>query len=156
MDKGTLSILGITVVAVGIVFAVAISDSSKEASILPRDKCVQHTGLGMHIHPELEIYLDGEKVAIAENIGVTPACMRSLHTHDDTGKIHVEYSKKIDFQLGDFFAVWSMPFSQSEILDKKVGDTHKITMTVDGVASEEFEKLVLKDGQKIVIRYEAK
>ncbi|HEY1074322.1 MAG TPA: hypothetical protein VGE59_01310 [Patescibacteria group bacterium] len=156
MDKGILSIIGVTIIAVGIVFAVAVNDSSKEASIAPRDKCVEHAGLGMHIHPELEIRLEGQTVALPANIGVTSSCMHPLHTHDDSGKVHVEYPQKRDFQLGDFFAVWNQPFSKSEILDKKVDETHTLTVTVDGALNEEYEKLVLKDGQKIVIDYHAK
>jgi hypothetical protein len=152
MDKPTLSIVGITAVVLVIIMLIATSQSKNAPE--PRDTCIEHTRLDMHIHPNLEIFDVANKVAIPSEIGVTPGCMKAMHTHDDTGKLHVEYTEPHDFVLGDFFAVWGQTFSKEQIMDKKADDKHKITMTVDGKPSEDFENLILKDEQKIVIRYE--
>ena len=116
-----------------------------------REACMQHTGLGMHIHPEIEILVEGEKQTIPANIGITDACMKAIHTHDSTGKLHIEYTQTFDFLLEDFFAVWGKPFSKEQLLDYQIDENDKVVMTVNGEPSEDFEKLVLKDAQKIVI-----
>jgi hypothetical protein len=155
MDKGYIAIAGLTLVVLGVMFAVANSSTKNMASILPRDHCVEHgSGLGMHIHPVLSITIDGKPVVIPAQVGITASCMKALHTHDETGTIHIEYTEPHDFMLEDFFANWGQPFSKDQILDKKVDDTHTLTMMVDGKPSTDFEKLILKDEQVIEIRYE--
>jgi len=110
----------------------------------------------MHIHPQLEIYLEDEPVLIPANIGITEGCMKSVHTHDLSGKIHLEYPYEYRFELKDFFANWGQPFSQDQILDRRVDAEHVLTMTVDGQPSQAFEDLILRENQQVVIRYEKK
>lgn len=116
--------------------------------------CDPEMAQGFHIHPTLEIIVNGEPISIPADIGVGPTCMTVLHTHTPDGIIHVESPEKRDFDLSDFFAVWEQPFSKDEILDHKADSTHRIRVTVDGVEVESYEKTVLKDGEHIVISYE--
>jgi hypothetical protein len=100
-----------------------------------------------HIHPELEIFVNGAKQEVPANIGITFSCMHPLHTHDTAGTIHVESPEERDFTLADFFAVWERPFSRTELLDCK----GTVTMTVDGKEDISYENLVFKDKQKIAL-----
>ena len=46
-----------------------------------------------HYHATLRIFIDGSEVSIASNIGIDDSeCdgMRGIHTHDETGKLHIE------------------------------------------------------------------
>lgn len=97
-----------------------------------------------HIHPVLRILVDGREVPIPANIGLSQTCHRILHTHDATGTIHVEPNFYKEYTLGDFFSVWGEPFFR---------EGYEIKMTVDGKPTEEYENLVLLDGQKIIIEY---
>jgi hypothetical protein len=106
-----------------------------------------------HIHPVLKIIADGKPIPVPKNIGIAFRCEKAVHTHDETGTIHVEPNVYVPFSLGDFFDVWEKPFNRDQILDFKRDGNHEIVMTVDGSASEEFEKLMLKDKQQIVIEY---
>ncbi|TAK03802.1 hypothetical protein EPO34_01410 [Patescibacteria group bacterium] len=116
--------------------------------------CVTHgSAISYHVHPELAILVDGERVELPADIGVDASCMRALHTHDATGKIHIEYPTEQPFTLGDFFAVWGKPFSATQILDKVADDSHAVTMTVNGKPSTKFENLVMRDHDVIVIEY---
>jgi len=66
-----------------------------------------HENLGQHIHPDLFITMDGEASPVPANIGINPVCMAELHTHDATGKIHIEtVSPAKEMTLGQFFNVW--------------------------------------------------
>ena len=133
----------------------AVSEEGEEFIGAARDLCVNHgAGISMHIHPLLEIYIEDEQVFVPPNIGIDAQCMRALHTHEGTGKIHVEYPEPYEFTLGDFFAVWRQPFNKDQIFDYVPGDTHQIRMTVDGVENTDYEDLVLEDLQQIVIYYE--
>ena len=59
--------------------------------------CTTDMATEFHIHSILKIVINGENQAIPANIGVSPNCMMSLHTHDDNGTIHVESPEKRDF-----------------------------------------------------------
>lgn len=109
-----------------------------------------------HIHPHLEIVINGIQQKIPSEIGITNGCMHPLHTHDASGTIHVESPEKKDFTLADFFAVWNQPFSKNEILGYKADATHEIVVTVDGRQNSEFENLILQDLQQIKIEYKQK
>ncbi len=116
----------------------------------------------LHQHVELEIYHNGVPVEIPTNIGIDPQlwsdhsldeyadmeAMSPIHTHDGTGLIHLEMSKWHPFELGDLFKVWGQPFSSTQVLSY----SGPVTMTVNGEPNEEFEDLLLQDGQFIVIR----
>jgi len=119
-------------------------------------ECINHVNLSLHIHPHLEIVVNGEKQIIPANIGVTPSCMRPVHTHDQTGTLHIEWKRPRDFVLGEFFKVWGKTFNQNKILDYAVDENHELIVTVNGNRSEQYENLTMKDGDRIVIIYQEK
>jgi hypothetical protein len=104
-----------------------------------------HTNANLHIHMNLSIVVDGKDEEIPANTGIVDSCMAEVHTHDTTGKIHVE---SIDsgktFTLGQFLQVLDKPI-------ERPGFT--LEMKVNGVVSQELDKLVLVDGQKISLTY---
>ena len=116
--------------------------------------CTTEAAAQYHYHMTLSVYLNGEKQTIPANTGVKSTCMNPIHTHDATGLVHVESPVERDFTLGDFFAVWDEPLSSTQLLNKTADATHRVRMTVNGQASTEFENLVLKDDQEIIIYYE--
>ncbi len=140
--------------------------SSRELALL----CDPQEHVVMHIHPQLSIILDGQPQAIPAGIGIEglsgdstheqasnqASCLHFLHTHDDTGKLHVESPLQTDYKLSDFFAVWGKDFSMDKILDKRVDETHRIRLMVNGQENTEFENLSLKDNDRIEILYEVK
>lgn len=109
-----------------------------------------------HIHPHLDIIIDGQKQIIPANVGITPGCLHPVHTHDDTGIIHVESPEKRDFTLADFFAVWDKPFNKDQILDYSVDNSHIIKEKVDGKEVRGYENTPLYDNEQIIISYEKK
>jgi len=160
--KKILLPLGLLILGVGLVL-VFRSPSAQPTELLETTRTTREVALacdkemagGFHIHPILEIVVNGEPVPVPENIGIRETCMTVLHTHTPDGVIHVESPEKRDFTLADFFAVWEKPFTKNEILSYRADQNHKITVTVDGVEVDTFENTILKDGQRIVIRYEA-
>ena len=100
-----------------------------------------------HWHPELTIYVKGEKQEIPQGIGLTPS-HKPIHTHDDLPVIHMEFSgaaRKDEVTLGQFFKNWGKDFYS-------FGST--VTMTVNGEENTELENYQMKHGDKIELRYE--
>jgi len=84
--------------------------TNRELALLCDDEMAD----GFHIHPVLEIVVNGERVSIPPNIGIQKTCMTALHTHTPDGLIHVESPEKRDFTLADFFAVWNQPSARRQ------------------------------------------
>ncbi|HEY4522187.1 MAG TPA: hypothetical protein VJH91_00940 [Candidatus Paceibacterota bacterium] len=102
---------------------------------------------GLHWHPELTIYVKGEKLEIPQNIGIG-AVHQPMHTHDDLPIIHLEFSgvvKKQDLTLGQFFKNWGRDM-------RSFGKSMR--MTVNGVENTEYERYIMKDKDKIELHYD--
>ena len=115
--------------------------SSNNPSVISRS--------GIHWHPELVIYVKGEKIEIPKGVGLA-GVHNSIHTHEDLPIIHLEFNglvKEDDVKLGHFFTVWGKNFMEFG---------SQVTMTVNGQENTEFENYHMRDGDKIELRYESK
>jgi hypothetical protein len=132
----------------GIVWLASKSPSPSEEDILARG--------GLHWHPELSIYIKGERQDIPANIGLG-VTHNPIHTHDDTGIIHLEFSgivKKNDTRLAKFFEVWGKRFDNSCIFTYCTGEEGTLRMRVNDEENTEFGQYLMQDGDKIEIRFE--
>jgi hypothetical protein len=73
-----------------------------------------------HVHIHLSIFLDGVALAVPAEIGIVPQqpsgeCFYSIHTHDLSGKIHVEAAAPGTFTLGQLFAIWGQPLETDNV-----------------------------------------
>jgi hypothetical protein len=118
--------------------------------------CLTTHDVAMHFHPYLTILIDGEEYLIPENTGIyTETCpegMHMTHTHDASGKIHVEGHTVEEVPLEVFFDVWGKHFDETGIMEYRDGT---VEMTVDGQISTDYQNHILADGQNIVISYTA-
>lgn len=111
---------------------------------------------GLHWHPELAIYIKGQKQEIPADIGIG-AIHKPIHTHDSTGTIHMEMEglvTKEDSKLSKFFEIWDKTFNSSCILEFCNGSEGTVKMTVNGQENKDYENYLMKDKDKIEIRYE--
>ncbi len=113
----------------------------------------EHKNLALHIHPFLEIEILGQKFTVPANIGISAKGMRVIHTHDATGKLHIESPYPHQFYLDDFFAIWGKNLNSSCIFDYCEDKSHELTFYVNGVKNEQREGIPLKDGDEIKIVY---
>lgn len=115
--------------------------------LIPESDIISRTGF--HWHPELTIYVKGERQEIPPNIGIG-SVHQSIHTHDDSsqGVIHMEFQglvRKQDTTLGKFFKSWGK--------DMRSFGTN-IKMTINEQENSEYENYVMQDKDKIELRYE--
>ena len=117
-------------------------------------ECLTTHDVAMHLHPYLTILIDGEEYPIPEESGIDtetcPQAMHMTHTHDATGKLHVEGHTVEEVPLEVFFDVWGKHFDETGIMEYRDGT---VEMTVNGEVNTEYQNLILEDGQNIVISY---
>lgn len=129
--------------------------------------------IGDHIHPYLEIFVNGQEVPIPANIGLSTTAEFSPHTHDATGKLHIGEGLPAGIDqtqryvtLKDFFDVWrttnvgdatknnpNANFDSTHLLGNTADSTHGVFMTVNGVPNTEYENYIPEDGDRIVLSY---
>ncbi len=150
------------VIGLGLYLVVAPSFSS------PPYPCIAAQNYYIHIHPYLQIWVDGKNVSIPANIGITLSggCLEPIHTHDTSGILHLELSQaeaNKNWTLGDFFSIWkftcglqpaqcpsvngtsrTVVFDQSNILGFTADSSHKVTLMVNGVPSSAGASLNLE------------
>jgi len=137
--KALLWIVGIVLILSGSGWYVA---KSGILAYKPRNLCVQHGRVGMHIHPHLKISIKGEEMQIPTNIGVNSSCMSPIHTHDGSGTLHLEFPSKQNVPLGDFFKIWEKEF-----------DWTKAKMMVNEKENMELQNYMMQDGDQIELLF---
>jgi len=129
----------------------ATTRSSREIALA----CEPEMGV-FHIHPLLEVIVDGTQIEMPANIGVRPTCMTALHTHTADGVLHVEAPEVRDFTLGDFFAVWNQPLNKTQLSEYVTEKSHSLEVKVNDEYVTTGENTILADGDRIQAVYTQK
>jgi len=112
------SIIGVVALAVaGLVYlVVAQSQTPANAaySVVDNISCQSTEQGGTHIHAHVTMYVNGTKTPIPANVGIAPdsSCLYWLHTHDDSGVIHIEAPEGVSATFGNFLDIWGQRFQQ--------------------------------------------
>lgn len=116
-------------------------------------KCVTHTDFSKtHTHAMLSINQDGRKIKVPANLGITSSCMHPLHTHDETGLIHMEYGRAMKYTLGDFFDLMGVVLNDTQIGALRTQDGYVISVEKNRKPiTSSYRNILLKDHDKIVI-----
>ena len=113
-------------------------------------------GQVLHIHQHLDLFAEGRRVTVPANVGIDPsgAFLSALHTHDDTGIMHVESPTAVQFTLGQFFAVWGVRLDARCIGGLCARGARRLRAWVDGkpVAADPT-RIILAEHQEIVLAY---
>jgi len=110
-------------------------------------------GLTIHTHQHLDIYVNGSHVVVPSGIGIDPGgrFLVPLHTHDDSGVIHVESGVRREYTLGEFFGVWGVRFTR-RCLGSYCAPAHPYRVYVGGQrVHTDPTKLPLLQHQEIAI-----
>ena len=74
-----------------------------------------------HVHTHLSIALSGGLLTVPANLGILPAsgtfggCAYQIHTHDGSGRLHIESPVPVNYMLGSFFRIWGQPLTTSNV-----------------------------------------
>jgi len=120
-------------------------------------KCDTGEQLAVHYHAHLTVMYRGQPASIPANTGIPSggSCLYWMHTHDDSGVIHIEApvgQAKRQFTLGDFFAVWGQPLSRTQVATLQVGSGNQLKVWVNGTPyTGDPSKIILKSHEQIVL-----
>lgn len=93
--------------------------------------CQTSEQLLFHIHAHLAVFVDGQGRLVPYGIGigmpwrlertvdglfvVGGSCFSWLHTHDESGIVHIESPVRRIFTLGNFFDIWGQPLGPAQV-----------------------------------------
>jgi sulfur carrier protein ThiS len=111
----------------------------------------------LHIHPHLDVLVNGNPVTLPANIGISQQLykdrslaqygamsgMAPLHTHDDSGTVHVESTVVRNYTLGEFLNIWGKDLG---------GGSKTVKVSVDGNPIPDYRNHILRDGEKISLQ----
>jgi hypothetical protein len=111
--------------------------------------------LTYHVHQHLDIWVNGKKQQVPAFIGIDDGSfITELHTHDNSGIIHVEAGKEFPYTLGQFFGVWGLRLSKTCIGAYCATTTTPFKVYLDGKPyTGDPNDLVLKNHEEIAIVY---
>jgi hypothetical protein len=113
-------------------------------------------GTTMHEHADVEIFVHGSKEPVPKDIGIdaSKGTIQSIHTHDDTGLVHLESSRSREFTLGEFFDVWGVRFTPSCLGAYCNEGNNRLQVFVDGEeVTGNMQDVQLDDQTVIVVTY---
>jgi hypothetical protein len=122
---------GAPVVAVNARSAAAQSGAGSPLADINGISCDALESTIVHIHVHLAIFVNGDEQQIPFGIGIGQpwqvsdsdegpfvddgSCFYWIHTHTEDGIIHIESPVRRRFTLGDFFAIWQMSLSATQV-----------------------------------------
>ena len=122
-----------------------------------------------HIHAQLNLFANGERIEIPDELGVEATGIISpIHTHDPDNRLHlhnVNGEALDDFlTLGDFFDTWRTNaglagnnpdaiFSANQLMTHEVDDEHALKMFVNGQEVTDFQEYKIHEGDHITVVY---
>jgi len=115
--------------------------------------------LQVHYHAHLDINVDGNAVVVPQYLGFVAqgnnvVGLAPLHTHDNTGIIHIENSVPATFYLGQLFIEWGVKFTPTCLGPYCSGNGKELAVFVNGQRySGDPTQLILKAHQEIAIEY---
>jgi len=107
----------------------------------------------VHWHAHVRILDGADELIIPADVGLYPDRPESpVHTHDDSGVLHVE-AQSLDelppHTLSFFFSVWGQPLTASCVADVCTDSARQLRFYVNGVERLDWLSYDLADGDEI-------
>ncbi len=163
VSKKLMIVIGIgvliaLVVGIGVYSVIRPITSSASSPTIDGIQCNTMEQANFHIHAHLDIFINGKHYIVPSQIGIKPddRCLYWLHTHDNSGIIHVESPERRDFTLGQFFDIWNKTFNNRGIFNYTAsGDNNTLSVYVDGhkVNGMNYRDIKLNAHDEIAIVY---
>lgn len=108
-----------------------------------------------HVHAQIKIFVNGKEQKVPNNIGIDQGkgFLSSLHSHDEKGIIHMEAVEKYPFELGQFFTVWGVKFTPTQLGAFRVGPGLVLETYLNGKKVPNGPKTVMKQSDRIVVGF---
>ncbi len=121
-------------------------------------QCDKMEHIVFHNHTKLVVKIQNKTQNIPGGLGIIPNnCIFWLHTHDESGIIHIESPFKQTYTLGQFLTIWKTFDNSSSFINNlsAVSSNNTINIFNNGVAidpsSIDFNSISLKDKSIITL-----
>jgi hypothetical protein len=110
---------------------------------------------GYHIHAMLRVYVEGKQIPVPANVGIDPnaTSLAPLHTHDTSGIVHIESTEQYPFTLGQFFTIWGVKFTSSQLGGYVAGNGKALSVYANGELVHNPVGYVMNAHDDIVVGY---
>lgn len=132
-------------------------DTSNATKSIGGIECDKTEHLVFHNHTKLVVKIQNMTQNIPGGLGILPNnCIFRLHTHDESGVIHIESPFRQTYTLGQFLTMWKA-FDNSSFINNLPAVTSNNTINVfnNGIAvdqsSIDFNDIPLKDNSIITM-----
>ena len=129
----------------------ALGEHAARLTVLPGE------GVTQHIHAHLDIVVDGATVSVPEHLGidVRRGLYAELHTHADSGVLHIESADRhARFGLGQLFTEWGVRLDAHHLGALSAGGGRQLYVFVNGKpVSGDPARIRLADHQEIVLAF---
>ena len=111
----------------------------------PIYQCIDSDNLPYQAYVNVFVNVDRQPMEVPVDIGITDDCLRPIHTHDNSGLVHIVFDSSYEFRLGHFLWYWNFNIQE---YDAKV--------YVNGIEQEKYLGTVLQDGMSIIMEFKSK
>jgi hypothetical protein len=134
LPKKSITIVSIVATIVGIGIYVAMSPHALFQTVRAIDgiQCNSMEQSAFHVHSHLDIIINGVYFLVPSQVGIPGNCFYWLHTHDESGKIHIEAPMLRDFTLGQFFDIWGKKLSNDQIFNYVANANNPLHVYING------------------------
>lgn len=134
LPKKLITIIGIVAIigGIGIYAAMAPHASIPAVRAIDGIQCNSMEQSAFHVHSHLDIIINGAYFLVPSQIGIPGNCFYWLHTHDESGKIHIEAPMYRDFTLGQFFDIWNKKFNNNQIFNYGADANNPLKVYING------------------------
>jgi hypothetical protein len=145
-------------VLIAIIGSIAIYYAREHAAALTIDGIgcnpMEHTVF--HVHAHLDIIINDVYFLVPSQVGIPSNCFYWLHTHDESGIVHIEAPMHRDFTLGQFFDIWNKKLSNDQIFNYVANANNPLTVYVNGTKVQDgtnYRDIKLNAHDEIAIVY---
>ena len=127
-----VGVLVAIITGIGIYYAIAPHTPLPAVSTIDGIECNPMEQAVFHIHAHLDIIINGVYFLVPSQIGIPSNCFYWLHTHDESGIIHIEAPMHRDFTLGQFFDIWGKKLSNDQIFNYVANANNPLNVYING------------------------
>ncbi|MFL6310008.1 MAG: hypothetical protein ACJ70T_08430, partial [Nitrososphaera sp.] len=131
------------------------TDTTNENLEIDGVECVRAEQFAFHIHTKFNITFDNKSYPVPAGIGIIPDnCIYWLHTHDNSGIVHIESPINKTFTLGQFLQIWNR-FNSSDTVIQNITNNNingTVVVNINGTQmnnSTDYRNIELKDQDEI-------
>ena len=111
----------------------------------------------LHFHLHVDVFVHGEEAVVPAEVGINAGAgfLASIHTHDESGMVHIESPAGRIYSLGQLFDVWGVRFGAGCLGGQCGGDDGEVRVFVGGeeVTAGDPRLIELALHQEIVVTF---